>query len=157
MRNWWVFDSDPISIGPIAHLIARDARATVTAQCTSWSCHHTVRTQLCYWSQNCDLEILGSGGKTGPFPTVWVFGVVWPMATVRCPVELEPELTWEYGTVATTILTTEYFCTLLRSQYPVLLFLHIPPTGSPVPNTMVVVVAVVRNRLSHLNILQVHR
>ena len=42
------------------------------------------------------------GGKTGPFPMVWVFRVVRPIATVRFPVEPYSELTRDFGRVANT-------------------------------------------------------
>jgi hypothetical protein len=42
------------------------------------------------------------GGKTAPFPTVWVFRVVRPVATVRFWVEPNPEPTREFGPVADT-------------------------------------------------------
>ena len=42
------------------------------------------------------------GGKTGPFPMVWVFRVVRPVATVRFRVEPYLEPTREFGPVANT-------------------------------------------------------
>jgi len=42
------------------------------------------------------------GGKTAPFPTVRVFRVVRPVATVRVRVEPNPELTRQFGPVANT-------------------------------------------------------
>jgi hypothetical protein len=46
------------------------------------------------------------GGKSGPFPTVRVFRVVRPFATVRFRVEPYPEPTREIGPVAITKLVT---------------------------------------------------
>jgi len=43
------------------------------------------------------------GGKTAPFPTVQVFRVVRPVATVRVRVEQDPEPTRQFGPVANTI------------------------------------------------------
>jgi hypothetical protein len=42
------------------------------------------------------------GGKIGPFPVGQVFRVVRPVATVWFRVELEPQLTWEFGMVVNT-------------------------------------------------------
>ena len=42
------------------------------------------------------------GGKTAPFPTVWVLRVIRPVATVRVRVELDPEPTWQFGPDANT-------------------------------------------------------
>ena len=42
------------------------------------------------------------GGKTAPFPTVRVFRVVRPIATVCVQVEPDPELTRQFGLVANT-------------------------------------------------------
>jgi len=44
----------------------------------------------------------GFAGKTVPIPTVRVFRVVKPVATVRVRVEPDPEPTREFGTVANT-------------------------------------------------------
>jgi hypothetical protein len=62
-----------------------------------------ISTQLLNWSQNCELDMPGFGGKTGPFPMVLVFRVVRPVATVRFRVEPYPESTREIGPVANTI------------------------------------------------------
>jgi hypothetical protein len=43
------------------------------------------------------------GGKTAPFPTVRVFRVVRPLATVRVRVEPDPEPTRKFGPVANTM------------------------------------------------------
>jgi hypothetical protein len=42
------------------------------------------------------------GGKTGPCPMVWVFGVVRPVATVRFRVERYSEPTREFRPIANT-------------------------------------------------------
>ena len=42
------------------------------------------------------------GGKTGLFPTSWVFRVIRPVATVRFQVEPDPEPTRQFGPVANT-------------------------------------------------------
>jgi len=42
------------------------------------------------------------GGKTAPFPTVWVFCVVRPVATVRVRVEPDPEPIRPFGPIANT-------------------------------------------------------
>jgi len=49
-----------------------------------------------------DLKCRVFGGKTAPFPTVWVFRVVRHVATVRLRVEPNPEPTREFGPVANT-------------------------------------------------------
>jgi len=41
-------------------------------------------------------------GKTDPFPTVWVFHVVRPIAMIQFWVELDLEPTWEFGPVPNT-------------------------------------------------------
>ena len=41
-------------------------------------------------------------GKTAPFPAVWVFRVVRPVATVRVRVESDPEQTRQFGPIANT-------------------------------------------------------
>jgi len=44
-------------------------------------------------------------GKTGPIPTVWVFHVEKPVATVWVQVEPDPEMRREFVTVANTTYT----------------------------------------------------
>ena len=100
--NLRVFNSNSRNIGPIANLTAGGERAVKSAQSTYWSCHSTIRTQIRNCSQNCELEMPGFGVKTGPFPTVRVFRVVRPIATVQFRVEPDLELTWQFEPVAST-------------------------------------------------------
>jgi len=69
--------------------------------------HVTIRSELKYLigAKIVDLKCRVFAGKTGPFPTVRVFGVVRPVATVRFRVEPDPEPTRDFGPVANT--TTE--------------------------------------------------
>jgi hypothetical protein len=66
--------------------------------------HVMIRSELKYL--NCvkivDLKCRVFGGKHAPFPTVQVFRVVRPIATVWFRVEPNPELTREFGPVAYT-------------------------------------------------------
>jgi len=66
--------------------------------------HVTIRSELKYLigAKIVDLKCRVFGGKTGPFPTVWVFGVVRPIAMVRFRVEPDPEPTRDVGPVANT-------------------------------------------------------
>jgi hypothetical protein len=66
--------------------------------------HVMIRSELKYLigAKIVDLKCRVFGGKTAPFPTVRVFRVVRPVATVRFRVELNPEPTREFGPVANT-------------------------------------------------------
>jgi len=66
--------------------------------------HVTIRSELKYLigAKIVDLKWRVFGVKTSPFPTVRVFGVVRPVATVRFWVEPDPEPTWDFGPVANT-------------------------------------------------------
>jgi len=55
-------------------------------------------------------------GKTCPIPTVRVFCVVYPVAKDRVRVELFPEPTLEFGTVATTTCDTRAITILLSES-----------------------------------------
>jgi len=63
-----------------------------------------IRSELKYLigAKIVDLKCRVVGGKTGPFPMVWVFRVVRPVATVQFQVEPYPELTREIGPVDNT-------------------------------------------------------
>jgi hypothetical protein len=66
--------------------------------------HVVIRSELKYLigAKMLNLKCWVFGGKTAPFPTVWVFRVVRPVATVRVRVEPDPEPTREFGPVANT-------------------------------------------------------
>jgi hypothetical protein len=66
--------------------------------------HVVIRSELKYLigAKIVDLKCRVFGGKTAPFPTVRVFRVVRPVATVRFQVERNPEPTREFGPVANT-------------------------------------------------------
>jgi hypothetical protein len=61
--------------------------------------HVIIRSELHYLigANIVNLNCLVFGGNTGPFPMVQVFHVVRPVATVRIQVELNLELTEEFG------------------------------------------------------------
>jgi hypothetical protein len=69
--------------------------------------HVMIRSELKYLigANIVDLKCRVFGGKTAPFPTVRVFRVVRPVATVRCRVEPNPEPTREFGPVSNTSCT----------------------------------------------------
>jgi len=91
-----------MNICQIANQKAGGEKGAKTAQSTYLSCHDTIRTQILIWSSNCEVEMPGFAGKTGPIPTVRVFRVVKPVAKVRVRVEPDPEPTRAFGTVANT-------------------------------------------------------
>ena len=66
--------------------------------------HVMIRSELKYLIRVkiVDLKCRVFGGKTAPFPTVRVFRVLRPVATVRFRVEPNPEPTGEFGSVANT-------------------------------------------------------
>jgi hypothetical protein len=66
--------------------------------------HVMIRSELKYLiaATIVDFKCRVVGGKTAPFPTVRVFHVVKPIATVRFRVEPNPELTREFGPIANT-------------------------------------------------------
>jgi hypothetical protein len=67
--------------------------------------HVMIRSELKYLigAKMVDLKCRVFGGKTAPFPTVRVFRVERPIATVRFLVEPKPEPTREFGTVPNTM------------------------------------------------------
>jgi hypothetical protein len=80
--------------------------------------HVMIRSELKYLigAKIVDLKCRVFGGKTAPFPTVRVFGVVRHLETVRFRVDLNQEPTREFGAVANTSCTT--LChALLEWQY----------------------------------------
>jgi len=66
--------------------------------------HVMIRSELKYLigAKTVDLTCWVFGGKTAPFPTVRVFRVVRPVATVRFQVEPNPEPTREFWPIANT-------------------------------------------------------
>jgi hypothetical protein len=91
--------------------------------------HVMIRSELKYLigAKIVDLQCRGFGGKSAPFPTVRVFRVVRPVATVRFRVEPNPEPTREFGPVANTTRTCQPasfagFGYTRRFQSPVLPF-----------------------------------
>jgi len=66
--------------------------------------HVMIRSELKYLigAKIVDLKCQVFGGKTAPFPTVRVFRVVRPVATVQFQVEPNPEPTREFGPVGNT-------------------------------------------------------
>jgi hypothetical protein len=72
--------------------------------------HVMIRSELKYLigAKIVDLKCRVFDGKTAPFPTVRVFRVVRPVATVRFRVEPNVEPTREYGTVANTSWVGDY-------------------------------------------------
>jgi len=56
----------------------------------------------------------GFGGKTGPFPTGWVFRVLRPIATFQFRVPPDPEPTREFGPVASITFTVSLPLPILR-------------------------------------------
>jgi len=102
VQNLGVLDTNHTNIGLIWNLIAGGERATETALCMYWSCYDTIRTLILIWSQNCELEMLGYGGKITPFPMVWDFCMIGPVPMVQFQVESERDLTWEFGPIANT-------------------------------------------------------
>jgi hypothetical protein len=66
--------------------------------------HVMIRSELKYLigAKIVDFKCRVFGGKTAQFPTVRVFRVVRPVATVRFRVEPNPETTREFGPVANT-------------------------------------------------------
>jgi len=66
--------------------------------------HVMIRSELKYFigCQNVNMICSVFGGKTSPFPMVWVFRVVRPVATVRFGVEPSLQPAREFGPVATT-------------------------------------------------------
>jgi hypothetical protein len=66
--------------------------------------HVMIRSELEYLiaAKIVDLKCRVFGGKTAPFPSVRVFRMVIPVATVRFRVEPNPESTREFGPVANT-------------------------------------------------------
>jgi hypothetical protein len=76
--------------------------------------HVMIRSELKYLigEKIVDLKCRVFGGQTAPFPTVRVFRVVRPVATVQFRVEPIPEPTWEFVPVAnatTRILSSPHF------------------------------------------------
>jgi len=66
--------------------------------------HVVIRSELKYSieAEMVNFNCRVFGGKTAPFPTVRVFRVVRPVATVRVRVEPDPEPTGQFGPVANT-------------------------------------------------------
>jgi len=107
-RNSQVVNSGSMNIGRIANLRAGGERGAGTAQSADLSCHDTIRTQILNWSSNCEVEMPGFAGKTGPIPTVRVVSVVKPIArsgfvwnrNQNRPGNLEPLLTLFTGYIS---------------------------------------------------------
>lgn len=57
----------------------------------------TIRSELIYLNlaQIVNVKCQVLGGKTGPFPTVWVFFMAGPVGMVKFKVEPTLELNWE--------------------------------------------------------------
>jgi len=85
--------------------------------------HVMIRSELKYLfgAKIVDLKCRVFGCKTAPFPTVRVFRVVRPVATVRFRVEPNPEPTPEFGPVANT-------SSIISSHHDMLLELNVEGT-----------------------------